>query len=216
MFSVHPATLACALMALSLPALGQSVALSGLMGTRALLVVDGKPPRSLAPGDQHQGVKLLSTGNGEAVIEIAGKRHTLRLGEAPVSVGTQQDEGKGARIVLTASSGGHFVTGGQINGKQVRLLVDTGASMVALSVAVATELGLDYQRGTRVRLGTANGTISAWNVRLDSVRVADVTVFGVDAVVLPESMPYVLLGNSYLGRFQMTRDNDQLLLSRRY
>jgi aspartyl protease family protein len=191
-FSVHPATLACALMALSLPALGQSVALSGLMGTRALLVVDGKPPRSLAPGDQHQGVKLLSTGNGEAVIEIAGKRHTLRLGEAPVSVGTQQDEGKGARIVLTASSGGHFVTGGQINGKQVRLLVDTGASMVALSVAVATELGLD------------------------SVRVADVTVFGVDAVVLPESIPYVLLGNSYLGRFQMTRDNDQLLLSRRY
>ena len=216
MLAAHHALLAWLLIGPSLPALGQSVALGGLMGERALLVVDGKPPRSVAPGEQHLGVKLLSTGNGEAVVEIAGRRHTLRLGEAPVSVGAQRDDGKGSRIVLSASSGGHFVTGGQINGKQVRLLVDTGASMVALSAAVATELGIDYQRGTRVRLGTANGTISAWNVKLDSVRIGEVTVFGIDAVVLPEAMPYVLLGNSYLGRFQMTRDNDQLLLSRRY
>ena len=38
----------------------------------------------------------------------------------------------------------------------------------------------------------------------------------VDAAVLPGSMPYILLGNSFLGRFQMKRDNDMLTLTRRY
>ena len=211
-------TTLAALLALcmALPVLAQSVALSGMMGQRALLVVDGQPPKSVAPGEQHMGVKLLSSGDGEAVVEIAGRRYTLRLGEAPVSVGSRRDEGNGSRIVLSVGSGGHFVTGGQINGRQARLMVDTGASVVVLSAATATDIGLDYQRGTRLRMATANGTVNAWSLRLDSVRIGDVTVFGVDAVVSPEPMPYVLLGNSYLSRFQMTRDNEQLLLTRRF
>ncbi len=198
------------------PSFGQSVALAGLMGQRALLVVDGQAPKSVSPGESHLGVKLVSVGDGQAVVEIKDKRHSLRLGEAPLSVGTSRDEGKGARIVLKAGSGGHFITEGQINGKSARLMVDTGASLVALSAAEAEQLGLDYKKGQRASMSTANGVVMGWILKLDSVRIGDITVHGVDAVVTPQSMPYILLGNSFLGRFQMNKENDQLTLSRRF
>jgi aspartyl protease family protein len=53
-------------------------------------------------------------------------------------------------------------------------------------------------------------------VKLGSVRIGDVEIYDVDASVLHAGMPYVLLGNSFLGRFQMRRDNDQMVLERRY
>ena len=117
---------------------------------------------------------------------------------------------------MTAGSGGHFVTSGQINGQTARLLVDTGASVVVISAATATQLGINFKNGPQIRISTANGVAMAWQLRLDSIRVGGVTVFGVDGVVSPEPMPYVLLGNSFLGRFQMTRENDQMTLSRRF
>jgi aspartyl protease family protein len=48
------------------------------------------------------------------------------------------------------------------------------------------------------------------------VRLSDVEVRDIDAVITPISMPFVLLGNSYLSRFQMTRNNDQMVLEKRY
>ena len=66
-----------------------------------------------------------------------------------------------------------------------------------------------------MRLSTANGVAQGWRIRLDSVRIGDVEVFGIDAVVTPQPMPYVLLGNSFLGQFQMTRTNDQMVLEKR-
>ena len=65
-------------------------------------------------------------------------------------------------------------------------------------------------------MGTANGVVPGWLIRLDSVRVGDVEVFGVDGIVSQQPMPYVLLGNSFLNRFQMKRENDQMVLDRRY
>lgn len=66
-----------------------------------------------------------------------------------------------------------------------------------------------------MHLTTANGVAQGWLLKLDSVRVGDVEVFGVDAIVTPQPMPYVLLGNSFLGEFQMTRTNDQMVLEKR-
>jgi aspartyl protease family protein len=55
-----------------------------------------------------------------------------------------------------------------------------------------------------------------WRVKLASVRVGDVVVYDVDSIVSSGSMPYVLLGNSFLSRFQMTRTNDQMTLEKRF
>lgn len=205
------------LLALGQLAQAQSVALSGMLGKQALLVVDGAAPKSVAAGESFRGVKVISTQGEQAVIEIGGKRQTLRVGDAPVSVGSGVGAGAGGnKVVLTAGSGGHFVTQGQINGRTMQLVVDTGATMVSLSVADAERIGLNYKGGQAGHVSTANGVIPAWRTRLDSVRVGDVTVYGVDALVSSGSMPYVLLGNSYLSHFQMTRSNEQMVLEKRY
>jgi aspartyl protease family protein len=51
---------------------------------------------------------------------------------------------------------------------------------------------------------------------LNSVRIGDVEVQNVEAIVSQQSMPYVLLGNSFLTRFSMRRDSDQMVLERRF
>ena len=64
-------------------------------------------------------------------------------------------------------------------------------------------------------VSTANGQVVVHRAKLDVVRVGDVQVYNVDAVVFPAPMDVVLLGNSFLTRFQMKRENNQLTLDRR-
>ena len=195
----------------------QSVALAGLLGPKALLVVNGGQPRSLAAGESYQGVKLINTQGDQAVVDIAGVHQVLRLGDAPVSVGSSP--GKpigGSRIVLSADARGHFVTQGQINGRTTPMMVDTGATMVSLSVSEAQRVGLNYADGQVLAMSTANGVIPAWRAKLATLRVGEVTLYDLDAIVTSGAMPLVLLGNNFLGRFQMTRNNDQMVLDKRY
>lgn len=195
----------------------QSVALAGMLGNKALLVVNGAPPKSVAAGETHMNVKVISASGDQAVLELNGKRHTLRVGDAPVSVGAGSGGGgKGNRIVLSAGTGGHFMTPGQINGRAVQFMVDTGATSIAMSAGDAERAGISYKDGQPVRMSTANGITNGFRVKLNSVRVGDVEVFDVDAVVSPQPMPYMLLGNSFLTRFQMLRENEQMILVKRY
>ena len=186
-----------------------------MLGSKALLVVNGTAPKTVAAGESHQGVKVISTSGDQAVIEQEGKRKTLRVGEAPVHMGAGSGGSKGNRIVLVAGSGGHFMTAGQINGKAVQFMVDTGATSVAMGAQDAERAGVNFKAGQPVMMSTANGSVQGYRIKLDSVRVGDVEVFGVDAVVTPQAMPYMLLGNSFLTRFQMLRENDQMTLTRR-
>jgi aspartyl protease family protein len=195
----------------------QSVALAGMLGSKALLIVDGSTPKSVAAGETHQGVKVISTAGDQAVIEQDGKRRTVRVGDAPVSLGgSGASAGRGTRITLNESSGGHFMTAGQINGRAVQFMVDTGATNVAMSVQDAERAGIAYKTGQPVRMSTANGISNGYRIKLNSVRVGDVEIFDVDAVVTPEPMPFLLLGNSFLSRFQMRRENTLMTLDRRY
>ncbi|MBY4596981.1 retropepsin-like aspartic protease family protein [Ottowia caeni] len=193
----------------------QSVTLQGMMGKRALLIIDGGRPRSVAPGESFGGVRVLSTSADQAVVSVGGKQLTLRLGEAPASVGGAPSGDGGDRIVLSADSRGHFFTQGSINNRPVQFMVDTGASDVALGQSEADRLGIDYKSATPVRMNTANGVAQGWRLKLRNVKVGEVTLYDVDAVVTPLPMPAVLLGNSFLNRFNMRRDADQLTLSRR-
>lgn len=194
----------------------QSVSLTGMFGGRALLVVDGSEPKGVAPGESFRGVKVLSTLADQAVLEVAGQRQTLRIGDSPVSVGRPAGPGTGARIVLSADAQGHFVSHGLVNAKPVQFLIDTGATTIGISAGDADRIGLKYKQGQPIDVATANGTVPGWKVKLSSVRVNDVEVSNIDAVVTPLSLPFVLLGNSYLARFQMTRNNEQMVLEKRY
>lgn len=189
-----------------------AVALAGILGNKALLVVNGGAPRGVAAGESYSGVKVLSVGKEEAVVEIDGARRPLRLGEAPVSVGSRTSA---RRVVLLADGRGHFINSGMINGSRMQYMVDTGASTVAIGRPDADRMGLQYTRGQPVQMNTANGVAQGWRIKLDSVRIGDVEVYGIEAVVTPQGMPYVLLGNSVLSEFQMTRTNDQMVLEKR-
>lgn len=191
----------------------QNVALAGVLGSKALLVVNGAAPKGVGVGETHQGVKVLAVGKDDAQVEVGGARQMLRLGEAPVSVGSR---GGGRKVVLMADGRGHFINSGTINGQPMQYMVDTGASTVAIGRSDADRMGIKYQNGQPVRMSTANGVAQAWRVKLDNVRIGDVEVFGVEAVVTPQAMPFVLLGNSFLGEFQMTRTNDQMVLEKRH
>jgi len=208
------AALLCAGTALAAHA--DSVTLTGTIGNRAILIVNGGAPRTVAPGQSVDGVRLVSTREQQAVVEVAGQRLTLSM-DSPVSVGGgASGEGGGSRIVLPVGSGGHFVTQGAINGRAVTFMVDTGATSIAMSAADAQRIGLDFSKGRPVRMNTANGVTPGYRVQLDSVRVGDVEVHNVEAIVSQQPMPFILLGNSFIGRFSMRRDADQMVLEKRY
>lgn len=197
-------------------AAAQAVSLQGSMGAnKALLVIDGQP-QTLAVGSSARGVTLRRLGDGEAEVEVSGQVRVLRLGAAPARVGAGGGAAEGgSSIVLPMGSGGHFSAAGSINGKQVTFLVDTGATSVALSQSEANRIGLDWKRGRPGLSQTANGTVPVYAVNLTSVRVGDVEIANVAGVVVPSDMPMVLLGNSFLNRFNMRRDNDVMRLEKK-
>ncbi len=197
-------------------AMAQSVAMTGGMGSKALLVINGGQPKALAAGDTHQGVKVISVTSDQAVVEVAGRRQTVTLGGAPVSVGGRGGAGGGTEIVLTAGPGGHFVTQGSINGRGTQFVVDTGATMVSMGAAEARRLGINFETGQRMQAHTANGVTTGYRISLSTLRIQDVEVHNVEAAVMPMGMPYILLGNSLLSRFQMKQENGTMTLKRRF
>jgi aspartyl protease family protein len=194
----------------------QSVMLTGTIGSRAILIVNGGAPKTVAVGESFQGVKLLALQGEQATVEAGGKRIALRM-DTPASIGGGGPSGGGGnRIVLPVSSGGHFMTQGAINGRAVTFMVDTGATNVSMSAADAQRIGLDFTKGQPVRMNTANGLAQGYRVRLNSVRVGDVEIYDVDAIVTQEPMPFILLGNSFISRFSMRLDADQMVLEKRF
>ncbi|MGE5385021.1 MAG: TIGR02281 family clan AA aspartic protease [Betaproteobacteria bacterium] len=187
------------------------VGLAGVMSGKALLMIDGREPTAVAVGQTLGNVKLVSLQGDQAVVEVDGKKRPLRVGQnATGSVGS------GERIILTADSAGHFMTTGAINQVAVRFLVDTGATMVSLGATDARRLGIDPAKGQRGVVSTANGQVTVSKVTLDSVRIGDVTLHNVEALVHPGELPVVLLGMSFLNRMDMQRDGATMTLKRRF
>ena len=102
---------------------------------------------------------------------------------------------------LTRASDGHYWAEAMVDGRAVRMLVDTGASLVVLTREDALRLGLRLKpEDFTARISTASGEARAARVQLDSVSVAGAQVAGVEATVVEAGLPHSLLGMSYLGR----------------
>jgi len=202
-------------LAAPLAAWAQTVSMAGSIGdSKALLMINGAP-HTLAVGSTVKGVTLKRVMPGQAEVEIGGKLLTVAIGGAPASVGSGVASGAtGREILIAAGPGGHFVTSGQINGKPVQFMVDTGATVIAMGRHEAERLGIDWKKGQPGMGQTAAGTVIAYGVSLTSVRIGDVEVFGVNAMVLPAEMPFILLGNSFLSRFSMRRDSNVMKLEK--
>jgi aspartyl protease family protein len=205
------------LLFLPLQVCSADIAVTALFNGKAVIAVDGGKPRTLSAGQSTpEGIRLVSADSESAVIEFGGKRQTLVLGQGTRVAATAETQGA-TQVTLTADSRGHFVTMGTINGMSVRFLVDTGASSVAMSTSEARRLGVNYLSGTRSYSSTANGLVPSYRVKLDSVRVGEVTLNNVEGTVVDGAgLNIVLLGMSFLNRMQMKRDGDTLVLVKRY
>lgn len=196
---------------------GPTLSFNGSLGQKAALLLIGGEAKTVAVGATVQGVRLISMEEDRAVVEVAGRRQTLVLGASPGRVGDATSNVRSARqIVLSSGPGGHFTSGGSINGLTTQFLVDTGATAVSISQAEAERLNLKYREGRRIMTQTANGVVPAHLLQLATVRVGEVELRNVDAIVTPGQMSHVLLGNTFLSRFQMKRENEIMTLDLRY
>ena len=114
-------------------------------------------------------------------------------------------------LTLQRNRAGHYVADGEINGRRVTFLLDTGATWVALPLALGRELGL--QRGAAVTLQTANGTAVGYQTRLARVQLGPLVLTDVGAVMSDGlDADVVLLGMSFLKRVEFTQSGDKLIL----
>jgi aspartyl protease family protein len=186
----------------------------GLSQGRAVIVDEKGRPKVYRDGDTlPNGAKLIRATPDGAVVDLNGKRSTLSMGN---QVSAAAAKSSGGKVVLTADGRGHFETLGTINGATVRFLVDTGASMISMGVDEARRIGINYLQGERGYSNTANGVARVYRVRLDTVKVGDITLNGVDGLVHEGSMPFVLLGMTFLNRVEMNRQGDTLTLLKRF
>jgi aspartyl protease family protein len=185
----------------------------GLFPNKAVVQIDGGRLQTLSVGQKsEEGVALLSVDGDRATFDVEGQRVTLAMGHARMKASSGPES-----VLLTANERGHFVTEGQINGIPIQFAVDTGATFISLPAREARRLELDYRKGQRAIMETANGNAPAYRIRLDTVRVGDITVHSVDAVVMEGDNPSVaLLGMSFLNRMDIKREGEIMTLTKRY
>ncbi len=198
----------------ALPAAATGVAVAGVFSGKALLVIDGGAPTIVHVGQTTaEGVRLVSVEGGAVVVELDGKRRSIRMGQHVVS----QKGGDGPpETKLVADSRGHFQAQGAINGRSTRFVVDTGATMVSMGAGDASRMGIDWRKGQPGMVQTANGQVRAWRVLLDSVRVGEITINGVEGLVHESDLPVVLLGMSFLSRTEMRNEGTTMTLKKRF
>lgn len=189
------------------------ISVVGVFPGKAVLVVDGRSPKTYSVGNKVvEDIKLVAVGQDNATFDTNGKKQTIALGGHVNRISPSN----GSSVTLSADERGHFMVQGQINGGIMRMMVDTGASMVSMSASDAVRLGIDYKKGEQGYVNTANGIAPVYKVRLNSVKVGDIVLNQVDGLVQEKGLPFTLLGMSFLNRTEMRRDGDQMVLTKRY
>lgn len=191
--------------------LATQVQVVGLFPGAAVINVDG----------QRKMVREGQTGPGDVVVVRVDKQGaTLRVDGVERAYPLSREYSSGfaepvkKRLSIARGQGGHYWIAGSVNGQSVQFLVDTGATSVALNDGQARRLGIDYRvSGQPLAVNTASGTTRGWSVKLDRVKVGDLEVLGVEAVVLEGNSPTeALLGMSFLNRVGWREEQGMLVL----
>ena len=186
----------------------------GLFPNKAVVQIEGGALQTLSVGQKtRDNIILLSVERDGATFDIQGRRVALALGHAR----TQTSRTTADSVMIPTDARGHFVADGQVNGMPIRFAVDTGATFITLAAREASRLGLDYRNGQKAVMETANGDVLAYRVKLETVRVGDVVINNVDAVITEgNGLPVALLGMSFLNRVDIKREGAIMTLTKRY
>ncbi len=176
--------------------------MEGLFAGGAILNIDGQRTLLKAGETGPQGVRLLRADSQRAVVVIGDEQRTLTLS---TRIHSSYSKAPKREVALSKHGGHSYFVNGRINGRSVEMLVDTGATHIAMNSEHARQLGIDYEsEGKKGGLSTASGVVQAWYLNLNSVSVAGITVHNVKASVSEGLFPSkVLLGMSYLNHVKL-------------
>ena len=185
-----------------------------LFSGKAYLQVNGEQ-KIIKQGESLQDVTLVSASGRGAVVRLKnGKELKLGLNQS-IQHGFKKAEKN--KLTVYADRMGMFSMTGKINGQPTAFLLDTGATYIALSEAEADRLGIAYETGYKGVVQTASEVVPVWNIKLDNVKVGDISVSQVDAVVLKGNNPRTaLLGMSFLKHIKLQRNGAAMVLEQKY
>ena len=214
---INKRVLICLTALLAAPALAATqLNVVGLFSNKAVIAINGSAPQTISAGQTKNGVKLISADSESATFLVEGKQQTLKMGQA-ASIAGGSASANNSPVSLYADQAGHFFGNLSINGASLKYVVDTGATTVALNSGDAKFAKIDYEKGERINMSTANGEVSAYLVKLNTLKVGTIILNNVDATVNEGGSPtVVLLGMSALNRLDMKRENSIMTLSKKY
>jgi aspartyl protease family protein len=195
--------------------MSRQISLQGILGSKALLLVDGERQMMSVKDAPHKGVRVVRISTEQVEVEVDGTHRQLRLGDS-FSVTGPYAARKAVEVIIAKDNGGMYSTVGSINGLPVSFLVDTGATTIAMNAQQATRLGIDFRVvGEPTFVGTASGVSKAYRVTLDKVSVGGIAQHNVRAVVIDGGFPIqTLLGMSFLGQLEIQRDGNIMRLKK--
>ena len=193
----------------------EQIRVMALFPNKAMVSVDGTNRLLRLGKPSPEGVLLISANSREAVLEVDGKRDTYRLG---THIQTSFSKPDALEAQIWRKNSGGYETVGSINGRTVNMLVDTGATAIAMNSREAKRLGVRYRlNGRKIMIATASGNTQGYAVTLDRVKVGQIEFPNVRAVVVDGDHPQeVLLGMSFLERVTMEDQGKVLILRAKY
>lgn len=160
---------------------------------------------------------LSAVGAARAVVALDGMRHQTPIVASATTAANSVETLAGAPSAAAIAKGqdGHYWAEAAVNGQRVRLLVDTGATAVALTIPDAQRLGIRTgEIAYDAKVMTASGQARAARVQLASISVGNARVDNVDALVIEKGLDSSLLGMSYLGRLSRFEATPQAIILR--
>jgi aspartyl protease family protein len=199
----------------SMAAANAPVEAVGLFKDRAMIRVMGKEHYLTVGQVSPEGAALVEADSTHAVVRYKDETYQLTL-TTQVAGGFQKPTE--TNLSIAPDNLGQYRIQGSINGFYVGFLVDTGASLVALSERQARQMGIDYEKSTeRAAVVTAQGQANSYLVELESVVVGGIEKHNVRAAVIPGDYPVeVLLGMSFLQKVKMEQQAGVLVLKQLY
>jgi len=192
------------------------IQLNAILKNAAVITVNGQQQMLHKNASSREGYKLISIKEKKISLLIKGETVEIKLG---ASITTSKSAKSGKQLVnIRRDDRGMYLQAGKINDFSVDMLVDTGATYIAINSVLAEQIGLDYlQNGKPTLASTASGMITAYKLVLENVSLGDVELSYVDAMIIEGNFPEIpLLGMSFLKRVKMSDDGNLLTIEEKF
>lgn len=178
------------------------------------VIRSGSTEQMLKVGETRDGVKLIAANPFGAQVAFQGQVFDLNLSSRVAATFMKPQQ---ASVRLNQDPLGQYRVRGTINASPVNFLVDTGASVVAMSEVHARRVGLDYVDAQQGKVQTAQGLADAYFTELNQVSIGGIVLNNVKATVISGEYPVeVLLGMSFLNQVNMQDTEGVLTLTARF